>query len=92
MEKRLELLRKEVIKCGQVPKYNRCQHFAKDKIKEMLLKDSTYCIRFKLSSTSEAFRDIVYGDVLHDITKSEGDPVIIKSAIRSLCRKSRGAF
>ncbi|XP_071640205.1 nondiscriminating glutamyl-tRNA synthetase EARS2, mitochondrial [Temnothorax longispinosus] len=79
-EKRLELLRKEAIKCGQIPKYdNRCRHLAEDKIKEMLLKDSTYCIRFKLSSMPEAFRDIVYGDVLHDITKSEGDPVIIKS-------------
>ncbi|XP_011864633.1 PREDICTED: probable glutamate--tRNA ligase, mitochondrial isoform X2 [Vollenhovia emeryi] len=79
-EKRLELLRREAIKCGQVPKYdNRCRHFTKDQVKEMLWKNITYCIRFKLASTPAAFHDIVYGDVLHDLTKSEGDPVIIKS-------------
>lgn len=32
-----------------------------------------------MSSTPETFYDIVYGNVLHDITKSEGDPVIIKA-------------
>lgn len=79
-EKRLELLRKEAMKCRQVPKYdNRCRHFTKEEVKEMLRKNSTYCIRFKLPSISEAFHDIVYGEVLHDVTKSEGDPVIIKS-------------
>lgn len=78
-EKRLELLRKEAMKCGQVPKYdNRCRHFTKDEVKEMLWKNS-YCIRFKLSSTPEAFHDMVYGNMLHDVTKSEGDPIIIKS-------------
>ncbi|KAL6260909.1 hypothetical protein P5V15_008438 [Pogonomyrmex californicus] len=79
-EKRLHLLRKEAMRCGQVPKYdNRCRHFSKDEIKEMLKKNLPYCIRFKLLSTPEVFHDIVYGDVLHDISKSEGDPVIIKS-------------
>ncbi|XP_029155955.1 probable glutamate--tRNA ligase, mitochondrial [Nylanderia fulva] len=79
-ETRLNLLRKEAIKCGQIPKYdNRCRHFNKDKVKEMLRKNSSYCIRFKLSSTPESFNDLVYGDVLHDISKTEGDPVIVKS-------------
>ncbi|XP_012221982.1 nondiscriminating glutamyl-tRNA synthetase EARS2, mitochondrial isoform X2 [Linepithema humile] len=79
-EKRLELLRKEAMKCGQVPKYdNRCRHFSKDEVKEMFRKNSTYCIRFKLSSTPESFNDIVYGEILHDIAKTEGDPIIIKS-------------
>lgn len=36
-------------------------------------------MNIQLPSTPETFHDIVYGDVLHDITKSEGDPVIIKS-------------
>ncbi|KYN03959.1 PREDICTED: probable glutamate--tRNA ligase, mitochondrial [Cyphomyrmex costatus] len=79
-EKRLDLLRKEAMKCGQIPKYdNRCRHLTKDEVKEMLRKNLAYCIRFKLTSTSEVFHDLVYGDVFHDITKSEGDPVIIKS-------------
>jgi len=48
-EKRLDLLRKEAMKCGQVPKYdNRCRHFTKDEVKEMLRKNLTYCIRFKV--------------------------------------------
>ncbi|KAL0115731.1 hypothetical protein PUN28_010931 [Cardiocondyla obscurior] len=79
-ENRLALLRKEAMKCGQIPRYdNRCRHFTKDEVKEMLRKNLSYCIRFKLSSTPETFHDIVYGDVFHDVTKSEGDPVIIKS-------------
>ncbi|XP_050453896.1 probable glutamate--tRNA ligase, mitochondrial [Cataglyphis hispanica] len=79
-ETRLNLLRKEAIKRGQIPKYdNRCQHFSKDEVKEMFKKNLPYCIRFKLSSTPKPFYDMVYGDVLHDITKSEGDPIIVKS-------------
>ncbi|XP_011336380.1 probable glutamate--tRNA ligase, mitochondrial isoform X2 [Ooceraea biroi] len=79
-EKRLELLRKEAQKCGQIPKYdNRCRHLDKNEVKEMLRKNSTYCIRFKLSSVPEPFHDMICGDVLHDIAKTEGDPVIMKS-------------
>ncbi|XP_072762237.1 nondiscriminating glutamyl-tRNA synthetase EARS2, mitochondrial [Anoplolepis gracilipes] len=79
-ETRLDLLRKEAIKHGQIPKYdNRCRHFSKDQVKEMLRKNSSYCIRFKLSTIPEPFHDMVYGDVLHDITKTEGDPIIVKS-------------
>lgn len=48
-EDRLALLRKEAIKCRQVPKYdNRCRHYNKDEVKEMLKKNQTYCIRFKV--------------------------------------------
>ncbi|XP_032664901.1 probable glutamate--tRNA ligase, mitochondrial [Odontomachus brunneus] len=79
-EHRIELLRKDALKRRQVPKYdNRCRHYSKDEVKEMLRKKSTYCIRFKLSSTPESFHDMVYGEVLHDIAKTEGDPVIVKS-------------
>ncbi|XP_020299192.1 probable glutamate--tRNA ligase, mitochondrial [Pseudomyrmex gracilis] len=79
-EKRLEVLRKEAMKCGQIPKYdNRCRHFSRDEVKELFKNHATCCIRFKLPSTPELFHDMVYGDVLHDIAKTEGDPVIIKS-------------
>jgi len=37
------------MKCGQVPKYdNRCRHFTKDEVKEMIKKNLAYCIRFKV--------------------------------------------
>lgn len=79
-ERRLELLRKEAQRCRQIPRYdNRCRYLDKNEAKEMLKKQSTYCIRFKLSSEPEPFRDMIYGDVLHDISKTEGDPIIVKS-------------
>ncbi|XP_076280884.1 putative glutamate--tRNA ligase, mitochondrial isoform X2 [Lasioglossum baleicum] len=79
-ESRLQLLRREALKCRQVPKYdNRCRHLSSDEIKEKLNKGHPYCIRFKLSSTPECFDDMIYGKIIHDISQSEGDPVIIKS-------------
>ncbi|XP_014472956.1 PREDICTED: probable glutamate--tRNA ligase, mitochondrial [Dinoponera quadriceps] len=79
-EQRLALIKNEALRCRQVPKYdNRCRHYSKDEVKEMLKKNLTYCVRFKLPSTPESFHDMVYGDILHDISKTEGDPVIIKS-------------
>ncbi|EFN89978.1 probable glutamate--tRNA ligase, mitochondrial isoform X2 [Harpegnathos saltator] len=79
-EERLVLLRKEAMKCRQVPRYdNRCRHYSKDEVKEMLRKNRSPCIRFKLSCTPESFCDMIYGDVTHDIAKTEGDPVIIKA-------------
>ncbi|KAH0953587.1 hypothetical protein HN011_012437 [Eciton burchellii] len=77
-EKRLELLRKQAQKNGQMPRYdNKCRHLDKKEVKEMLEKRSVYCIRFKLSSVPESFHDIINGNILHNII--EGDPVIIKS-------------
>ncbi|XP_076381070.1 putative glutamate--tRNA ligase, mitochondrial [Megalopta genalis] len=79
-ESRLQLLRKEALKCRQVPKYdNRCRHLSSNEIKEKLDKGHPYCIRFKLSSTPECFDDMIYGEIIHDIAKIEGDPIIIKS-------------
>ncbi|CAK9823898.1 Probable glutamate--tRNA ligase, mitochondrial [Anthophora retusa] len=79
-ENRLQLLRREAIKCGQVPKYdNRCRHLTDDEIKAKLDKGNPYCIRFKLFSGVECFDDLIYGRIEHDITQREGDPIIIKS-------------
>ncbi|XP_029039907.1 probable glutamate--tRNA ligase, mitochondrial isoform X1 [Osmia bicornis bicornis] len=77
---RLQLLRREAIKCGQVPRYdNRCRHLSQDEVKQKLNKGDPYCIRFKLSSGTESFDDVIYGKIEHDIASREGDPIIIKA-------------
>ncbi|XP_076663157.1 putative glutamate--tRNA ligase, mitochondrial [Andrena cerasifolii] len=79
-ESRLQLLRREALKCRQVPKYdNRCRHLSSDEVKEKLNKGQPYCIRFKLSSVPEPFDDIIYGKIVHDVAQTEGDPIIIKT-------------
>lgn len=48
-ENRLQLLRKEAIKCGQVPKYdNRCRHLSRDEVRAKLNNGDPHCIRFKV--------------------------------------------
>lgn len=48
-ENRLELLRKEAIKSGQVPKYdNRCRNLSSNEIKVKLNNGDPFCIRFKV--------------------------------------------
>lgn len=79
-ENRLQLLRREAIKCRQVPKYdNRCRHLSNDEVKEQLSKGNSYCIRFKLASSPVPFDDMIYGNVLHDVSQTEGDPIIVKT-------------
>lgn len=46
---RLDLLRREAIKSGQVPKYdNKCRHLSSDEVKAKLNKGDPFCIRFKV--------------------------------------------
>lgn len=79
-ENRLELLRKQAIKSGQVPKYdNRCRNLNSNEVKVKLNNGDPFCIRFKLSSEIEYFNDLIYGKIELDITKREGDPIIIKT-------------
>lgn len=79
-ENRLDLIRRESLKLGQVPKYdNRCRHLSTDEINTKLKRGQPHCIRFKLSEEPEPFNDIIYGHILHDIVQHEGDPVIIKT-------------
>lgn len=48
-ENRLQLLRREALKRGEVPKYdNRCRHISNDEVKTKLDKGSPFCIRFKV--------------------------------------------
>lgn len=78
-ERRLELLRKEALKARQIPRYdNKCRHLSNSEIAERLEQGTPHCIRFKMSPT-DPFLDLIYGEISHDLTKSEGDPVIMKA-------------
>lgn len=79
-ERRLELLRKEATRTRQVPKYdNKCRSLTPVQIAKNLGKNLPYCVRFKLSSHTEPFKDLVYGDISYNVFENEGDPVIMKS-------------
>ncbi|XP_022901809.2 nondiscriminating glutamyl-tRNA synthetase EARS2, mitochondrial [Onthophagus taurus] len=78
--KRLELLRKEAVRTRQIPKYdNRCQHLTENEISKKISSGESFCIRFKLLKGYEKFNDLIYGDIVYDITLNEGDPIVIKS-------------
>lgn len=79
-DRRLEMIRREALRARQVPKYdNRCRHLTPVQIAQKLAKNDKYCIRFKLKSKDETFKDLIYGDITYDVAQNEGDPVIIKT-------------
>ncbi|XP_043288445.1 probable glutamate--tRNA ligase, mitochondrial isoform X2 [Venturia canescens] len=79
-ERRLQMLKKDAIKNGQIPKYdNRCRHLSKEETKSKLANTGNYCIRFKLSSEAQPFHDLIYGEISSTATQQEGDPVIMKA-------------
>ncbi|KAI5747099.1 hypothetical protein M8J77_010997 [Diaphorina citri] len=79
-DSRLNLIRKDAVKSGLVPKYdNKCRNLTQEQIDEKLKENSKYCIRFKLTNHTESWQDLVYGDISYNMFHNEGDPVIIKS-------------
>ncbi|KAH8302693.1 hypothetical protein KR044_009662 [Drosophila immigrans] len=79
-ERRLELLRKEALRTRQVPRYdNKCRHLTEAQLEPLLAKGTPHCIRFKLQSHEEPLEDLIYGSVQHNVSETEGDPVIMKS-------------
>ena len=79
-EKRLELLRKEAMRTRQVHKYdNKCRNLTPVQIAKNLGKQLPYCVRFKLTSYTEPFQDLIYGDISYNVSENEGDPVIMKT-------------
>ncbi|EDV95777.1 probable glutamate--tRNA ligase, mitochondrial [Drosophila grimshawi] len=79
-ERRLELLRKEALRTRQVPRYdNKCRHLTREQLESLLAKGTPHCIRFKLTEHEEPLQDLIYGSVQHNVSETEGDPVIIKS-------------
>ncbi|XP_057329003.1 probable glutamate--tRNA ligase, mitochondrial [Microplitis mediator] len=78
-EQRLNLLRKEALKARLIPKYdNRCRYLDKSDVDEKLKNGLDHCIRFKLSSESQGFKDLIYGDIT-PTAQQEGDFIIIKA-------------
>ncbi|XP_030079639.1 probable glutamate--tRNA ligase, mitochondrial [Drosophila hydei] len=79
-ERRLDLLRKDALRTRQVPRYdNKCRHLTAEQLQQQLDKGTPYCIRFKLTSHEEPLQDLIYGSVQHNVSETEGDPVIMKS-------------
>lgn len=79
-ERRLDLLRKEAARSRQVNKYDRkCLALSKEELDEKLHANQPHTIRFKLSPHPHHFKDLVYGEVTHDVFQFEGDPIIVKS-------------
>lgn len=79
-ERRLELLRKESLRTRQVPRYdNKCRHLTPEQLEPLLAKNTPHCIRFKLEEHEEPLQDLIYGSVQHNVSATEGDPVIMKS-------------
>nr|XP_016935900.2 probable glutamate--tRNA ligase, mitochondrial [Drosophila suzukii] len=79
-ERRLDLLRKEALRTRQVPRYdNKCRHLTETEIDSLLAKGTPHCIRFKLTDHEEPLEDLIYGKVHHNVSDTEGDPVIMKS-------------
>lgn len=79
-ERRLELLRKEALRTRQVPRYdNKCRHLTEAQLEPLLANGTPHCIRFKLTEHEEPVQDLIYGSVQHNVSETEGDPVIMKS-------------
>lgn len=77
--KRLELVKKQAVREGNIPKYdNRCRHLPSAVIEEKKRQGIPYCIRFKLSPLDDCPKDIIYGNVDCNAVLHEGDPVILK--------------
>lgn len=79
-ERRLDLLRKEALRTRQVPRYdNKCRHLTTSEVDSLLAKGTPHCIRFKLTDHEEPLDDLIYGKVHHNVSDTEGDPVVMKS-------------
>ncbi|KAH8240103.1 hypothetical protein KR032_011198 [Drosophila birchii] len=79
-ERRLDLLRKEALRTRQVPRYdNKCRHLSPTEVDALLAKGTAHCIRFKLTDHEEPLDDLIYGQVHHNVSDNEGDPVVMKS-------------
>ncbi|XP_064614870.1 nondiscriminating glutamyl-tRNA synthetase EARS2, mitochondrial-like isoform X2 [Liolophura sinensis] len=78
--KRLELLRKEAARRGEVHKYdNKCRHLSGSEVEEKLSNQTPSVVRFKLDHYTESWEDLVYGPITYDVASIEGDPILLKS-------------
>lgn len=77
-EDRLELLRKDAARRGEIPKYDtKCAHLDEKTAKLKAENGEKFVIRFKLDKQNVGFEDEVFGSVNQLI--DESDPVLLKS-------------
>lgn len=78
--KRLDLLRREAAKNRETIKYdNRCRHLSKAEVQENLSAEKPFTVRLWLKEGPTTVSDLVYGPVTYDLSRIEGDPVLVKS-------------
>lgn len=78
--KRLDLLRREAAKNRETIKYdNRCRHLSKAEVSENLAAERPFTVRLRLKEGPTTVSDLVYGPVTYDLSRIEGDPVLVKS-------------
>ena len=78
--RRLELLKREASRTRQVNKYDRkCLPLSKEEVASKMAAGEPFTVRFLLSPFPEPWKDLVYGDVTHNVFELEGDPIILKS-------------
>ncbi|TRY89876.1 hypothetical protein DNTS_030353 [Danionella cerebrum] len=76
---RLEMLKKESQRTGQVPGYdNRCRHLLPEQVSRHLSEGLPSAIRFRLNPGRESFYDDVFGQ-MENTPSREGDPVLLKN-------------
>jgi glutamyl-tRNA synthetase len=77
---RLDLLRKEALARGEIPKYdNRCRHLSTEDVNARLRAGTPSVIRFKLETFKVPWHDAVFGPITYDVAAIEGDPILMKS-------------
>lgn len=81
-ERRLELLRKEAVRQGEVPRYdNKCRHLTPEEVEDKMNENVPHVIRFKYEPLTSPWTDLVYG-VMHEKNVGEaleGDFIVMKS-------------
>ncbi|XP_027202918.2 putative glutamate--tRNA ligase, mitochondrial [Dermatophagoides pteronyssinus] len=78
--KRLELLRREALKNRETPRYdNRCRSLTNEEIQKNLSENVPFTVRLKLQPGPMTINDLIYGSVTYDLSRIEGDPILMKS-------------
>ncbi len=76
---RLEKMRKEQLKKGEAPKYDRhCLSLSPEEIQSKIKRGEKYVVRFKIPEGKTTFTDLVYGKIEVDNATLD-DQVILKS-------------
>ncbi|XP_054719408.1 probable glutamate--tRNA ligase, mitochondrial [Uloborus diversus] len=79
-ETRLELLRKESMRNRQNRGYdNKCRHLTASEIEDLMSKNASFTIRFRIPDKSISHDDLIFGNYTYNVAENEGDFIILKS-------------